>query len=285
MMAPPRGSADDLRVTIAAAAQRLAPLAGRFTVHDVVGSTNDEAARLAALDAPEGTTVVADAQSDGRGRGGRSWFSPPGAGLYLSVVLRPAHPGGSAAPVPWVRLITLAAGVAVAEGIRAATALPVELKWPNDVIVSDARGARAAERRWRKAAGILAEASAVGSAVQHVILGVGINVRAAAYPQEIAGRATSLEAELGRAVDRGAVLVETLAALRTRYDDLRQGRGREVLARWRELSPTAEGAWVSVPCEGAVREGITAGLAEDGSLNVRTAEGTESLVSGDLTWL
>ena len=278
------GLPQDLRLALDAAAGRLRPFFGLVSAFDLVGSTNDEAARLAALGADEGTLVLADAQSGGRGRSGRSWFSPPGAGLYVSVVLRPATDEDPSRPVEWLRLITLAAGVAVAEGIRAATALPVELKWPNDVVLSEARGPRAADRRWRKLAGILAEASAVGSAVQHVIVGIGINVSQAAFPPEISGHATSLEAEIGRPVDRGTVLVEILAALRARYDDLRQGRARRVLDRWRELAPAATGARVAVASEGGTREGVTAGLGEDGSLNVRLGERTESIVAGDLTW-
>ena len=106
-----------------------------------IGSTNDEAARLAELEAPEGTIVVASAQTAGRGRFGRTWVSPPGAGLYVSVICRDRR----AAPH-----ITLAGGVAVADGIRRATGLPVEIKWPNDIVEDAGRGRR------RKLAGILA---------------------------------------------------------------------------------------------------------------------------------
>ncbi|MEP6917562.1 MAG: biotin--[acetyl-CoA-carboxylase] ligase, partial [Acidobacteriota bacterium] len=148
------------------------------------GSTNDVAATLAEHGAPEGTTVVASAQSSGRGRFGRAWFSPPGAGLYVSVVCRNA----AAAP-----LLTLAGGVAVAEGVRTATGLPVEIKWPNDIVAEGG-----AQARRRKLAGILAEASTGSDGLQYVILGFGINLRSAAYPPAIADRATSIEAELGR---------------------------------------------------------------------------------------
>jgi BirA family biotin operon repressor/biotin-[acetyl-CoA-carboxylase] ligase len=274
----------DLRTAIENARPRLEPFVSRVVALDVVGSTNDEAARLAGLGAREGTVVVADAQSSGRGRSGRSWFSPPGAGLYVSIVLRPAAEPGGDGSADWTRLITIAAGVAVAEGIRASTGLPVELKWPNDVVIGDAHGPRAADRRWRKLAGILAEASAVGSAIQHVILGIGANVTQASFPPELAGQATCIEAETGRAVDRGAVLVATLAALRTRYEDLRTGRSPAVLARWRELAPSATGARVLIRSEGEEREGITAGLGEDGALRVRAGGRLESVVSGDLAW-
>ena len=279
------GPAGDLVTAFDAADARLQPFFGRLIALDRVGSTNDEAARLAGAGAPEGTLVVADSQTTGRGRSGRSWFSPPGAGLYVSVVLRPLDPGAPPGTVEWVRLVTLAAGVGVAEGIRASTALPIELKWPNDVGITDGPGPRAADRRWRKLAGVLAEAAAVGRAIQHVIVGIGVNVGQASFPSALAGAATSLEAESGRPIDRGAVLVETLAAFRSAYVDLREGRSREVLARWRVLSPTAFGARVAIRGDGAEPEGVTAGLGDDGALHVRVGGRIEPVVSGELRWI
>ena len=135
----------------------------------VTSSTNDVAQALAEGGAPQGAVAVAFAQTAGRGRQGREWFSPPGAGIYMSVVVR------SPAVAP---MLTLAGGVAVAEGIRRATGLPVLIKWPNDVVVEDAH----APGRRRKLAGILAEGSTGQSGLQHVVLGIGINVRPADYP-------------------------------------------------------------------------------------------------------
>ena len=182
----PEEIASELRRTAAGAR----PLGrARALLFHEIGSTNDEAARLAELGAAEGTTVIASAQTAGRGRFGRTWFSPPGAGLYVSVDL--PRPSGRAA------IVSLAGGVAVAEGIRAATGLPVEIKWPNDIVVDAGLGRR------RKLAGILAEASTTPDGLQYIVLGFGINLRPAAYPPDIADRATSLESELGRAVDPG----------------------------------------------------------------------------------
>ena len=277
----------DVRAAVDAARDRVDPFGRQVVEYDVIGSTNDEAVRLANVGAAEGTVVIADEQTGGRGRSGGGWFSPPGVGLYFSVVLRPgttADPVSAPPAARWSRLITLAAGVAVAEGIRAATGLPVEIKWPNDVMVGDGSGSRLADRRWRKLAGILTEASATAEGIQHVVVGIGINVGTARYPAEMAGRATSLEAEAGRPIDRGAVLVETLAALSARYKDLRAGRGRVVLARWRDLSPAAAGARITFFRNSDVIEGVTAGVDEDGALRVRTARGVEALVSGEVTW-
>ena len=234
-----------------------------------IGSTNDEAARLAEHGAPEGTTVVAAAQHAGRGRVGRTWYSPTGAGLYASVVIRDRR----AAP-----LLTLAGGVAVADGIRAVTGLPAEIKWPNDVVIDVGLGRR------KKLAGILAEATTGADGLQHVVLGFGINVLGAAYPPDIAGRATSLEKELGRPVSAGAVLAECLASLAERIRELADGVQEPVLRRWAELSPSARGARVEWEASGVRQAGVTAGIDRDGALLVRTGSSIDRIVSGTVHW-
>src|SRR5690606_18635680 len=120
-------------------------------------------ALLAERGSPEGSVIVADAQTAGRGRAGRRWWSPPGAGLYVSIVLRP--------PREVVPLLTLAAGVAAAEGVEAATSLGVAVKWPNDLYVAG-----------RKLGGILTESR---GGLSCVIVGAGINVLPAAYPADL----------------------------------------------------------------------------------------------------
>jgi BirA family transcriptional regulator, biotin operon repressor / biotin---[acetyl-CoA-carboxylase] ligase len=213
---------------------------------------------------------VAYAQSAGRGRFGRTWFSPAGAGLYASVVCRDP----AAAP-----LLTLAGGVAVAEGIRSATGLPVQIKWPNDIVVADQIGARR-----RKLAGILAEASSGADGLQYVILGFGINMRPAAYPAELADRATSIETELGRPVDGAFVLADTLAALAGVFARLTSGEAQSVLARWRELAPSARGTRVEWDSASGPRRGISEGIADDGALLVRVGGQVERIISGELRW-
>ena len=218
--------------------------------------------------APEGRVIVANAQSAGRGRHGRSWASPPGAGLYLSVVLRP--------PAHALPLLTIAAGVAVAEAIQAATGLVADVKWPNDVY---AHG--------RKVAGILAEASSSNAvaAIYHVIVGAGINVMPAAHPPEIAGRATSLEAELGRAVDRGLLLAEYLCALAARYQDLLDHHGDAVVRAWRVRAASMLGRRVEWEGGGATRDGVALDIDDTGALVVRTAAGAVRLAAGEVRWL
>jgi len=262
---------DDLAAALGPAHERLGPFASRLRHVASVGSTNDIAAALAASGAAEGTAVVADQQTAGRGRRGHTWFSPPGSGLYVSVVLRP---GGADDAARAITLLTLTAGVAVAEGVRAASGLPAAIKWPNDLLV---------ERR--KLAGILAEAVASPHGVQAVVLGYGINVRTSAYPPELASRATSIEAELGRPVDRGLVLAETLAALAARYADLAAGRFDAILGAWRAMAPSSRGATVEWATPDGPRRGRTDGIDDDGALLVRTDAGLERIIAGELTWL
>jgi len=235
------------------------------------GSTNDVAASLAERDAPEGATVVASSQTAGRGRFGRTWFSPPGAGLYVSVVCR----NQSAAP-----FVTLAGGVAVADGIRAASGLPVHIKWPNDIVVEGVAPARR-----RKLAGILAEASTGAAGLQYVILGFGINLRPAAYPPELADRATALETELGRPADGAAVLAETLVVFADLFKGLAAGDPERVLARWRELAPSSRGARVEWDTPDGVVAGVSVGIADDGALLVRVRDHVERIISGELRWI
>jgi BirA family biotin operon repressor/biotin-[acetyl-CoA-carboxylase] ligase len=257
----------DIAAALAQTAERRGCFGDPVYYFGETASTNDIAATLAEHGASEGTTVIAARQTAGRGRLGRTWFSPEGAGLYLSLVCR----NPDAAP-----LLTLAGGVAVAAGVRAASGLPVFIKWPNDVVVGDMRP--------RKLAGILAEASTGADGLQYVILGIGINLRPAAYPPELAGKATSIETELGRAADSPAVLAETLAAFRELVDQLARGDRGQVLARWRALAPSSRGAMVEWTTSAGDRRGISAGIDDEGALLVKVGGRTERIISGEVRW-
>jgi BirA family biotin operon repressor/biotin-[acetyl-CoA-carboxylase] ligase len=218
--------------------------------------------------------VIADEQTAGRGRRGRTWFSPPGSGLYVSIVLTPS--AARAAPDRAAGLLTLAVGVALAEGVEAATALAPDIKWPNDLAVAR-----------RKLAGILTEAvppPTRAGAPAAVVTGFGVNVGPMAYPPELADRATSLETELGRPIDRTQLLVEALAAIGRRYEDLLAGRFDAILDTWRRRAPAARGATVSWTTPSGRRAGVTAGLADDGALLVQVNGRVERIVGGELTW-
>jgi BirA family biotin operon repressor/biotin-[acetyl-CoA-carboxylase] ligase len=227
----------------------------------------DVASKLAHEGAAHGVVIVADEQTAGRGRRGTTWVSPPGAGLYFSFIARPGRATeGAASTLP---LLTLAAGVGVRDGIKIATGLAADLKWPNDVIVDR-----------RKLAGILAEGVAIGSPDQAVVIGVGVNVQPAAYPPEIAARATSLEGELGKAVERDTVLTEILIALGDRLATLERRPG-DILQAWRAASPNAIGTRV----EWDGKHGTTAGIDDGGALLVKTAAGVERIIAGELRWM
>jgi BirA family biotin operon repressor/biotin-[acetyl-CoA-carboxylase] ligase len=262
---------EDLGAALPRTAQRRGPVGSRIHFFFETTSTNDVAAALAERGASDGTTVIALAQTAGRGRLGRTWFSPAGAGLYVSVIRRT----GAAVP-----LLTLAAGVALADGIRAASGLPVEIKWPNDIVVSGG----SASTRQRKLAGILAEASTSAHGLHFVVLGFGINLRPAAYPADIADRATSLEAELGRPADSGAVLAETLAALNECGEQLAGGDRAGVLARWRALAPSAHGSVITWDTPGGPTSGVAQGIDETGALLVRVRDRVQRIISGELGW-
>lgn len=234
------------------------------------GSTNDLALSMAANGAAEGTVVVADQQRSGRGRRGRDWFSPPGAGLYLSAVVRPTASVGS------VPMLTLAAGAAAARAVRSMTALPVELKWPNDLVIG---------RPWRKLGGVLCETTGSGSRIDAVIVGIGINLLATAYPREIADRATSIEAELGRSVERAPVIVAVLESLAAAVEHFHAGRLGEICRDWRTLAaPGLGGASVRWTDRGVERRGRAHDIDGDGALLVESAGRVERLVAGEVRW-
>lgn len=284
MIPPPEPLPDDLAQALASA-DGLGCLASRVVFYSTIGSTNDIAAALAVEAGSEGAMVIAGTQTAGRGRRGRAWFSPPGGGLYVSVVLAP---GRALAPERATGLLTLMAGVALAEGVERATGLATTIKWPNDLLVGR-----------RKLAGILAEGVTPDEGVLsnsdaapalgrrgglRVVLGFGINVLATTLPEELSARVTSLEAELGRSVDRAVVFAQALEALARRYDDLLAGRFDAILSDWRARAPGSRGRRVRWEDAGGLRSGITVGIDDRGALLVRVGNDVERLVAGEVTW-
>ncbi|MBI4240706.1 MAG: biotin--[acetyl-CoA-carboxylase] ligase [Candidatus Rokubacteria bacterium] len=230
-----------------------------FYAFETTGSTQDEIRRLAEAGAPEGTLVVADHQTRGRGRQGRAWLDEPGSSLLLSLLLRPEIPAGTAPQ------LSLLAAVASADALTGATALPVGIRWPNDL-----------EVRARKVGGILAEASATGEQVSHVVVGIGINVNQTRFPAALARPATSLALEVGRPLDREPLLEALVASLDrwyTRY--VREGFA-PVREGWCQASVT-----LGQPVDGGGVTGTAEDLDVDGALLVRTAAGARTrLVAG-----
>jgi len=233
-------------------------------------STNRTAQELARQGAAEGTAILAERQLSGRGRQGRTWHSPPGVGLYCSVILRPALPPNQ------VQLLTLAVAVAVARAISAQTPLSPRIKWPNDILIGG-----------KKAAGILTEAEAVAERIAHVIVGVGINVNhtAAELGQPLDAVATSLRLESGRLVERSALAAQLFIELETWYERLKGSDCSGILDEWRRHSATL-GRRVRVFSGGTTVEGKALDVTDEGALLVEGNDGARTVVhAGDVEHL
>ena len=214
---------------------------------DTIDSTNRYVLDEARAGAEAGLVAVADHQTAGRGRLGRTWEALPGSSLLVSVLLRPEL------PVDRLSRLTQAAALALADAVAAAAGVRAQLKWPNDLVVHD-----------KKLAGFLAEAEFTGRAARAVVIGAGCNLTADAFPPELAAHATAVELEAGHTVDRDALLAAFLDALAARLLDL-----DATLADARARSATL-GRRVIVELPGArVLEGTATELADDGSLVVR----------------
>jgi len=202
-----------------------------------VGSTNDMARDLARAGQAEGLTLIADEQTAGRGRMGRGWTALPGSSLLISVLLRPSwlEPSNSFA-------LIILAGVALCEAIEQVTPLRAALKWPNDLLIGDA-----------KLAGILAQTGGAQADAQAVVIGIGLNVTwPADLPDDLAEIATAINHVSGHDVDREDVLARLLQAFDHRYDELLAGT---IVAAWRESSATL-GRRVRVDLGAEIIEGI-----------------------------
>jgi len=231
---------------------------GRRILHfHRVGSTNEVARELARKGSPEGTVVVSEEQTAGKGRWGRSWFSPSCSSISLSLILRPRL------TPPDTPQVTLLAAVAVAGALRSACGLEAAIKWPNDVLIGG-----------RKVSGILTELEAEMEAVRFLVLGIGINANQAEedFPPEMRGRATSLRVESGQAVNRTAVARSLLAELDRWYQVYLQEGFGPVAAGWKGLNLTL-GRQVVVSSPQRVWQGIARDLAEDGGLLVELEDG------------
>jgi nicotinate-nucleotide pyrophosphorylase (carboxylating) len=230
-------------------------------------STNAEAAVLGRAGEPAPIAVVAELQEEGRGRQGRQWHSPPGTGLYVSALLRPALP---AAVGPRLGLV---AGVAVAEALaRFVDAARLEVKWPNDVLLDG-----------RKVAGVLAEMDARGPVIEHAVIGVGVNVNAEEqdFPEELRRRATSLRIALGHPCDMEAVLGAVLERLRTAIAALEAAQGELDVEAW--LAWQRRERKVRVHDGDAVYEAQAVGVLPSGALVVRRSDGSQDeIVAGDV---
>ncbi len=261
-----------LAAALARERERFGMHVGEVRYARVLPSTMDAVAALAAQGGAHGLVVVTDQQTAGRGRRGHSWVSPQGAGLYFSLIVRPPVAPVEDGTPSVLGLLTLAAGLAVAEGVGHATGLEASLKWPNDLYYGF------------KLAGVLAEGHAIGTAEQHVVVGVGINLRNVEYLTEAEGRATSIEKEMGVAPDAGDVLASVLAAWAQRYQDLLDGKFGRVVDRWRVRASGLVGRPVAWTDGAGDHEGTTTGVDQTGALLVDTGNGLARITAGAVTW-
>jgi BirA family biotin operon repressor/biotin-[acetyl-CoA-carboxylase] ligase len=232
--------------------------------YETIDSTMIEASRLAAQGAAAGTMILAEMQTDGRGRLGRRWHSEESSGIYFTLILRPQL-SPAAAPV-----LTLMAGVSLATVVESLVPGMVDLRWPNDLLVNG-----------RKCAGILVEMRAEPDSIDHVLLGIGINVNQTDFPAGLETEPSSLQLEAGRPIQRADLLISLLKQLDTDYNSLLTAGPAATIQRFEHISSYARGRKVRVGEDGNYVFGVTAGLASDGILLLRRENGSvERIVAG-----
>jgi BirA family biotin operon repressor/biotin-[acetyl-CoA-carboxylase] ligase len=242
-------------------------LGGNFHYFPELDSTNIYARQLAENGAREGEIVIAEAQTQGRGRLGRRWQSPPFANLYFSVILRPQLPPAHAPQ------ITLMAAVALAETVESFIRQSSTIKWPNDILVGG-----------KKLAGILTEAACDSERLHYVILGIGVNLnyRLAAMPDEIRTRATSVAELTGKSVSRESFLRRLIHDLDRCYGELEEASFSSLAPRW-EAHFGLRGQRVRVELFDQIVTGWARGIDRDGALLVQDDQGrTQRVIAGDV---
>ena len=241
--------------------------AANMVCRDSVDSTNTLAKALAGQGAPEGTVVVAEEQRAGRGRLGRGWVSPPRANLLFSLLLRPPLEPDD------VFVLTMVLALAGIDAIETASHLSCSIKWPNDLYL-----------KRKKLAGVLTEFSVRGKSLEHVILGLGLNVHWHPEPGKgIARQATSIFAETGLKTDRGDLLVRILKAFEVSYGHIKEGKREPYHRRWNDLCLVL-GKQVVIASSSGEIHGLAKKIDRQGALIVLDRNGTEQrIVSGDVS--
>jgi BirA family transcriptional regulator, biotin operon repressor / biotin---[acetyl-CoA-carboxylase] ligase len=267
MTANPASVSDTFDLTALASDLHETRFAGKLRHFRSIHSTNTHAMAEADAGAPEGMVYVADEQTAGRGRGVHGWESPPGSGLYVSVLLRPQI---APADALW---LSLAAGLAVQDAVKQVTTLDADLRWPNDLLFGS-----------RKFCGILSELNAEVTRIRHMVIGVGINVHQPQFPDELRDLATSLFIETGREWPRQELLLALLQSLDREVSALTAPGNMpkataSILARLEQCSSWVRGKRVYVE-ELDGYAGVTEGLDARGFLQIRTPDGLRTVLSG-----
>ncbi len=244
--------------------------AGKLHFSHVTESTNTDALAAARAGAPHGSVYFTDEQLAGRGRGDHAWHSAAGQGIYVSIVLRLNIP---TARLP---LLPLAAGLAAAEAIRAATGVVVDIRWPNDLLIDSDHAEP------RKVGGILVEAKIESSELAFAVAGIGINVHQREFPSNVSTPATSLDLESAKPVARQAILIELLKCVEREANGMLDfTTADKIRERVQHTSSWMRGRRVEVHGPQACI-GMTEGLDENGFLLVRTVDGVRTVQTGGL---
>jgi BirA family biotin operon repressor/biotin-[acetyl-CoA-carboxylase] ligase len=254
------GGAPEDALTPAAVQRHLrsAVFGHRIFYYPSIGSTNERALQLAAAGEPEGGLVLAEEQTEGRGRRDRSWTSSPYLGIYASLILRPAI------PAPRAPLLTFMAAVAAADALNEIPGVKARIKWPNDVIVAG-----------RKIAGVLGEVRGADPEVREMVVGIGVNVhhQEEDFPLDLRGRATSVRIEAGRRCERAPLLARLLEGFELRYARALRDGPATLLREWQTLSALQPGDRVRVLGPAGPAQGGFAGIDEEGGLRLAAADG------------
>lgn len=247
----------------------------RDVVHEVllfdeIVSTNDIALEMAANGMPEGLAILAESQTDGKGRQGRSWFSPAGKNIYLSLLLRPG------VPVREYPLFSPVAALGVIKGIKACTGLEVGMKWPNDLMLSN-----------KKVGGILLVSGGSGGQSPPLVIGLGLNVNLnlSDFPEDLQETATALKIPLEAAIDRNTLIMDLMDAMSREIHRLQRGEIQAVMDDVR-LHCVTLGKKVRVSTTRQVFEGYAETITNDGALQIRLGDNSiRSILMGDITHL
>lgn len=234
-----------------------------------VGSTNEFAYRRALQGDLEGTLVIAEEQTKGRGRIHRQWDSPFNKGLWFSLILRPELPSSKAGLIPYL------AGISVAETVENFLELKPDVKWPNDLLLND-----------RKFCGILSEVEFDNGKINFIILGIGINVnhQPEDFPEPYRNFATSLRIESDRRIDRAELLVDLLLRIEKNYEFMQLYGFREIVTRWKKRCPQF-GQEIIIIQDDKRFEGKFEELDDEGCLLLRTKSGElKKIVAGDIVF-
>ncbi len=240
-------------------------LGRKVYTYDVLGSTNDEARKLAEQGAPDGALVVAETQNTGKGRMGRAFFSPKGCGIWMSMILKPDIPPMTAS------MITLITAMAVSDmltsyGIRA------KIKWPNDLVIDS-----------RKVTGILTEMSIAPDVVNSVIVGIGINVNMDAFPEELAAMAVSMKMVTGETYHRAEVIQRVLKAFEKYYETFLQTGDLAFIRDDYNARMVHKDKTISIHEYKRTWQAVSKGINELGELIVQDAAGEHLIRSGEVS--